>query len=152
MEIVHLDRSNESTNTIYKFINENECLLPDPFSSHVDLFQYSEKLGTKAETFISLDNGNVQGLVSGYINDFNKKEAYLQILIVKKEYQGKKVGGKLIRSFLAETMQILGKGAVVYLTVDVLNENAINFYNHVGFSRSERKHSNINKMILSCRV
>jgi RimJ/RimL family protein N-acetyltransferase len=147
MKILHLDKSSASQQIIKDFISTHEHLLPDPFSLHVDLNAYAEKLNTFGDTFVVSDNDKIVGLVSGYINDITTKEAYLQIIIVAREAQGKGYATLLIHEFVncAKNRFTSGK---VYLTVDRINEKAANVYKHLGFVKSERQHANINKQIM----
>lgn len=147
MEIIHLPHSKESEAKICAFIKDNEYLLPDPFSFHVDLNEYSKKLNNLGETFAAVQNEKICGFVSGYINDFENKEAYLQILIVAQEFQKKKIGSNLVREFIAETKKILGKTSKVYLVVDSENQKAKAVYRHLGFVKSERNGKKTGKEI-----
>ena len=139
MIVKKLDRSDNSAKIIYKFIKDNEYLLPDPFSKHVDLILYSKKLNSLGETFIYMDKEKVRGLVSGYINQKEKKEAYLQIIIVSKIVQGNHVGSSLINAFVQYAREQFGNGTV-FLTVDACNEKAYQVYKHLGFVDSSQKH------------
>lgn len=145
MKITHLDKSPASLSKIYYFIKENEFLLPDPFSRHVSLMEYSNKLNSLGETFVIEESGEVKGLVSGYINDFSTKQAYLQILIFSETIQGKKYGSNLISEFINYTYKCFGYDSKVFLTVDKSNEKAHSIYKHLGFMVSEKKHQKSEK-------
>lgn len=147
MSVIHLHKSLSTKNIIRDFITEFEYLLPDPFSLHVNLSDYSEKLNTLGETFVVTENNKVVGLVCGYINDLNAKQAYMQILIVSKEAQGKGYASMLIKEFIGYAKFKFTNGQV-FLTVDKVNDKAENIYKHLGFVQSDRVHVNKEKRIM----
>lgn len=147
MEIQELSKSQCSQNLIKEFIKNNEYLLPDPFSLHVDLDVYAKKLNELGVTYVLSQDNKIVGLVSGYINDFVTREAYLQIIIVAKEAHGCGNGSKLINAFVNHAKNNFTKGKV-FLTVDKENVKAAGVYMHLGFLKSNREHANCKKQIL----
>lgn len=149
--IEELIKAEKAISIINDFISCNEYLLPDPFSAHVDIRQYAEKLNRLGTTFIAKDNEEVVGLLSGYINDFGNKCAYMQIGIVSKRLQGKGIGTQLFRTFIEKTKDVYG-GGTVFLTVDKCNVNAFRLYTNMGFIVSNKAHLNENKMIMEYKL
>lgn len=147
MNIIELDTTPISSRLIGEYICENEYLLPDPLSLHVDVMGYAMKLNQYGRTFVCIDEGNIIGLVSGYINDIVKKEAYLQIIIVSERGQGKRIGSQLIDTFISKSRTAFTHGKV-FLTVDNSNQKANSIYQHKGFRKSERIHANPFKTIM----
>lgn len=147
MNITELDATPISSKLICEFLSKNEYLLPDPFSLHVDITEYAKKLNQNGRTFVCIDEGNIMGLVSGYINDIVNKEAYLQIILVAEKGQGKRIGSQLIDTFISESKNAFTHGKV-FLTVDNTNQKANSIYYHKGFRKSERIHAKPYKTIL----
>ena len=147
MIIQELSKSQCSQCLIKDFIKSYEYLLPDPFSLHVDLDEYAKKLNDLGVTYVLNQDNKIVGLVSGYINDFTTKEAYMQILIVAKDAQGCGNGSKLIKAFVNHAKMKFATGKV-FLTVDKENVKAASVYLHLGFMKSDRVHANCKKQIL----
>lgn len=141
----------KSVSAIYNFISRNEYLLPDPFSKHVNLIQYAEKLSSLGTTFVCKKNEEIVGLLSGYINDVEHKKAYVQISIVSKQIQGKGIGTRLYMSFIDKARNVF-KSGVVFVTVDKCNDNAIRLYRHIGFTPSATIHANEQKLIMEYKL
>ena len=146
-QITRLRRNAKDAFTLSSFLQENEHLLPDPLSKHIDIPDYALKLISLGETFAYTDKDIVCGIVTGYINDFSRKEAYLQVLLVSDNYQGNHISTKLIDCFIHEASNQFGSGKV-FLNVDKSNSKAYDIYIHLGFVPSQRKHKNPNKLIL----
>lgn len=146
MEILKLDTSEESRSLIAEFLANNEYLLPDKLSDHVNICQYSEKLNRLGSSFVCVIDGIICGIVTGYINDIIHRQAHLQVLIVRKESQGLGIGHLLVRAFLL-TSKELGMEEVI-LTCDRINTHAKSFYLREGFKESKQLHPNPLKQFL----
>jgi len=145
-----LDRSVNSQNEIYFVLKNYGHILPDPFPEDLNLYDYCGKLNSLAESYIIYENEKAVALVTGYINDFEKKEAFLQILIVSEEHQGKKYGRKLIFAFIDEAKK--KKMNKEFLTVNKKNIRAEKIYAHYGFIDSTKKHNDYNKKIMELNL
>jgi len=139
--------SETSQEIILHFLEDNEHLLPDPLSKHISLNDYSEKLNRFGVTFVFQEDGQVLGIVSGYINDYSTKEAFLQVIIVSANVQGHGIGKSLIDSFVLCAKERFTSGKV-FLTVDKSNTNAYRIYTEYGFMNSQKVHPNSQKQIM----
>ena len=141
---------NNATNQILlaNYIRDNEYLLPETFSKYVDLNEHSKKLLTLGVCLVIFEEMQIKGLAAGYINDFENKQAFLQLLLVEKNSQNKHYGTLLLKSFLDKSLKILGKESLVYLNVDISNIKAKKLYEKIGFEESKKKHLRPNKKIM----
>lgn len=147
-----LDSSPESVLQIADFITHNEYLLPDPFSIHVDILSYAEKLNQFGVSFVARNQGKTVGLISGYCNDTTNCWAFVQVVIVSEDCQGIGLGKQLLLKFIEHVRNIFQRGAI-FLTVDVCNGKARTFYANLGFQKSFIKvHTNPFKEILEYKL
>ncbi|RGK26442.1 GNAT family N-acetyltransferase [Bacteroides intestinalis] len=149
--IEELTIAEETVSIISDFISCNEFLLPDPFSKHVDIKSYAERLNRLGITFVCKDNEEIAGLISGYMNDVTNKCAYIQVIIVAEQLQGKGIGTCLIKFFIDKAKIMYGNGTV-FLTVDKCNEKAFRVYTNIGFTLSNTIHANEKKMIMEYKL
>lgn len=145
--IKELEKSEARKFLISEFIKNYEYLLPDPYSKHVDIEEYSSKLNEYGVAFVAQNDDEVIGLISGYINDYDTCNAYLQIIIVRQISQNSGCGSALIRAFIGKAKSEYKSGNV-YLNVDKSNTHAYQVYKHIGFVESERIHPNPLKQIM----
>ena len=144
--IFELFRNDADIRKATDFLTENEHLLPDPLSFHVNLTDYVLKLLTFGRIF-TYETDLVCGICMGYINDFTCRTAHLQVLIIRKEAQGLGFGKELVSRFLSEAKKA-GMNDVV-LTCDKVNTSAQMFYRMLGFVESSQIHPNPLKIIFS---
>ena len=82
------------------------------------------------------DKSKLVGFIWGYPrNFFDEKRIFINCLVVNKEYEKQGIGKKLINRL--EDFAKENKYDSIDLTVAPFNENAVGFYNHMGFE-SER--------------
>ena len=145
-----MTKSEQSVKQIADFIKENEYLLPDPYSSKIDITEYATKLNTLGECWCVKDEKKIVGFVGGYINDYESKRAFLQLILISAEYQNRHYGKNPINTFATFAQKHGFKD--VRLTVDLCNEKALNFYNKLGFVKSQESHPNINKQYMILKL
>ena len=63
--VKELEKSEARKLLILNFIKKYEYLLPDPYSKHVDIDEYSSKLNEFGVVFLAQNDGDVIGLVAG---------------------------------------------------------------------------------------
>ncbi len=146
LDIIKLPKSKEVAKQIAVFIKENEYLLPDPFSNHVDVEQYSQKLNSLGEGWGVIKNEKLVAFCGGYINDFITRKAYLQLLLVSEKYQGLGLGSSLITAFYEYAKKMNFKQ--IQLTVDTENEKALYLYHKKDFIESTKKNPNNKKIYM----
>lgn len=146
MKISELVNNERDLARLSAFVRDNEHLLPDPLSLHVDLNAYCSKLLSFGRVFVAEENNEICGVMMGYINDLVGRVAHMQVLIVNDRFQGRGFGEKLVRHFLAESDRAGMKEAE--LTCDTSNEKAALLYRKIGFRPSPVVHPNKMKRFL----
>lgn len=86
----------------------------------------SNKYYKNGVVFKSIAEDQITGMIAFYCNNITDKKAFLSMIVVKAEYQGKGVGGVLLKQMEKEC-SCLGMSYVV-LEVDRTNKNAQGFY------------------------
>ncbi|MAP80966.1 MAG: hypothetical protein CL526_07735 [Aequorivita sp.] len=101
----------------------------------VDVEEYVDKLLKYATIVPYFSQGVLMGFISYYNNDEFKKNAFLTMILVSKDYQGKGIG-KLLLEFSIRDIQ--NSGFENY-SLEVLKNNAkaIAFYKSYGFIQKE---------------
>lgn len=150
--VEHLNKSDYSKKMICQFLKEVDSLFIDPFSNHVVLEDYSKKINDLGDVFVAFNGNdnvfnNMIGIIFGYMNNYELREAYIQGFVVRKEYQNRGCGKILLNAFNEEVKNRYENGKI-YLTVDKENAKARSFYKNNGFVESGRVHSNSKKMVL----
>ena len=149
-EVTKLARSGKTIEQIADFIRKNEHLLPDPYSDHVDVEQYAEKLCSLGECWGIIADNQLIAFCGGYINDFSVKKAYLQLLLVCKNCQRNGIGSALINAFYACAKE---RGFTqIQLTVAKRNAKALKLYEKLGFTCSSEEHPDKLKQYMLLKV
>lgn len=97
--------------------------------SFCDLF---EKIDKKALFYVAQDTSkNLMGYIAFYANDFESKQAYITLLVVKKEFQRMHIGTELVK----ECCKICRARNFETIKLEVLNRDvkARSFYKKAGF-------------------
>ena len=118
MEIVELFDKNEIYETL-KGLKESF------YDSFDDLEAYANKISVNAKVFACVDKSPV-GIIAFYANDLSSLTAYITLITVNKNSQGKGIG----RSLLAKTKSycVDKNFRRIKLEVNKRNKNAIDFY------------------------
>lgn len=106
-------------------------LVPSLTERNVNLVQYATKLSVLGKVWCHYDMGNPVSIVAGYFNDKTFKTAYLSMLAVDKEYQGKRLGYSLLSAF--ENYAYQNEMEYVKLEVRKNNLTARFFYKKLGY-------------------
>jgi len=102
-------------------------------SAHFD--QTYQRIIKNAVFLVAIDlidqNETSVGYAAMYANDKVSQTAYISLLCVKKESQGKHIGSMMI----SRCLEIAKKNSMKEIKLEVLNANeqAISFYTHLGF-------------------
>lgn len=125
----------------YSLIKKSMLDLKDSFysktvSSETKIEELAKKFSENAEFFIASQDENILGFISFYCNDFCSKTAYISMIIIDKNYQGKGLGKVLLKTAVdyCKTQEM----KCVKLEVACSNKNAIEFYEKFGFVRTEK--------------
>lgn len=112
-----------------------QLLIPTLSERNIDIDSYSEKIFRNGTLYGAVDrNGEFMGILAAYMNDKEKKTAYLTILALKSKYRGLKLGEKL----LCTAERDAGECGMKAFSLEVRksNINAIGFYKAHGYSIS----------------
>ena len=106
-------------------------LVPSLKQRNVDITEYAKKLFVHGKIWCHYDMGKPVSIIAGYFNDETSKIAYLSILAVGKEYQGKRLASSLLKEFEEYSLQ---KG-MNYIKLEVRKHNvtAQNLYKKFGY-------------------
>ena len=125
-------REVSDNNAVEEAVERLEIMLVPSLSERdVNLAQYAEKLCIHGRVWCHYDMGKPVSIIAGYFNDMTSQTAYLSMLAVAKEYQGKKLASSLLSEFEDYAIQ---KGmAYVKLEVRKHNTAAQNLYRKFGY-------------------
>ena len=96
-----------------------------------DYSEIFDKIDIYADFFVAYEEGEVCGYAAMYNNNQDLKKAYITMIGVRKTFQHKHIGSKLISACIDSAKD---KGMVA-IRLEVLKENtkAISFYKNAGF-------------------
>lgn len=125
-------REVSDNNAVEEAVERLEMMLVPSLSERdVNLAQYAEKLCIHGRVWCHYDMGKPVSIIAGYFNDMTSQTAYLSMLAIAKEYQGKKLASSLLSEFEDYAIQ---KGmAYVKLEVRKHNTAAQNLYRKFGY-------------------
>lgn len=120
-----------SSADIHKLLNTFDCIFPHLKEKVYSYEEYSKKLSTYALCFECKIDGETAGILIFYANDATTNTAYISLIGVLPQWQGKKIGKKL----LDYCILIARDKNMVSLKLEVDNDNisAIKFYQKNGF-------------------
>lgn len=118
---------------LYQFLEKVDRLFPVPLSSKTDLKLYVQKLCDFADIICYKIDDVVKGIVAGYISNSTNDLAYVSVLAVLPEEQGKGIGKWLINSFIKKAKQYNKHGVHLYAVQS--NKSAMALYTGVGFQK-----------------
>ena len=120
---------------LYKFLLKIDSSFPVKLSDKCSIQQYVDKLISLGTLVIEKRNGEIVGIVGGYINDDNSKLAYISIVGVDSDYQKKGIASTLIKVFIDKCKEKKYKG--VHLYTHKTNYSAITLYKKFMFKEIE---------------
>lgn len=125
METFNLDAVEEAV------ISLEKMLVPSLTDRNVNLIQYASKLSKYGKVWCHYDMGKPISIIAGYFNDTETQTAYLSMVAVAKEYQGK----KLASSLLCEFEDYAIKNNMYYIKLEVRKNNyaAQSLYKKFGY-------------------
>lgn len=100
IEII-ISKEGPGCDCIRNFLSEIDDDFKPSLSSKVSLDTYAEKLNSNATFILAMLGEEVIGITAFYANDRLKKESYLPIIGIKKEYRGKGTAYKMINSLIS---------------------------------------------------
>lgn len=126
-------------NEILLFLQKVDSLFPIKLSDKTDLTTLSEKFISLGTVFSISENEDTVGLIAGYNNDGVNLKAYISVLAILPEYQGKGYASKLLSDFTEDCKK--KKIKRIELFTHKTNKNAINMYKKNGFIIDENNKS-----------
>ena len=96
---------------------------------------YAKKIAEHGIAVVLKAEGNIVGLALFYANNKDTKAAFLSDLVVDNSYQGMGLGRKLMNEF--ENVSRENGMEKATLTCSIQNENALGFYNKLGYYKAE---------------
>lgn len=126
---------------IYDFLKEIDEDFPVNLSDKVNLDETANKYIERATIKYKLKDGSIIGMVAGYINNYETKEAYISLVGIRKNYRGNGIAKILLREFIYECKQ---KG-FNKIFVDTYEENniAMKLYRDEGFIVASQENNRI---------
>lgn len=122
-----------------------DSAFPLPICDKENYAEIFKKIDQYAEFLVVYQDGDIAGYAAMYNNDLNSRTAYISMLGVREEYQGKHIGSQLMKA-CKENAQKKGMKAV-RLEVFDSNKKAIGFYEKAGFEFEKRCSENSIYMI-----
>lgn len=116
---------------LFLFLQEVDSLFPIKLSDKTDLKEFCLKLLSVGKVFYILEDKKIVALLAGYNNDVVNSKAYISVLAVLPQYQGKGYASKLILDFTNDCIN--KKIKKIELFTHKSNENAIKVYKKNGF-------------------
>jgi len=107
----------------------------------VDINNYAHKIHEKSITFETWDKNNLIGLVACYVNDINKKEAYITNVNVLKYYHGMGIAKTLLQKCINYVKD--KEYQKITLEVNIQNHIAKNLYLKLKFSEIKTEQDSI---------
>lgn len=103
----------------------------------LDIDSYIQKMLTYSSLISIIEHGKLQGFISYYNNDPDKENAFLTLIAIHPDYQGKGIGKKLLSFSIVD----LEEKKIKNYSLEVLKDNttAIALYNKFGFKIQEDK-------------
>ena len=87
-------------NEILLFLQKVDSLFPIKLSDKTDLTTLSEKFTSLGTVFSISENEDIVGLIAGYNNDDVNLKAYISVLAILPEYQGKGIGTQVLKDIM----------------------------------------------------
>ena len=127
--IIKLSNTKNGQQRLIQYLNDVDNDFKIPLSKKINPTEYAIKLLTNGVVLVSVDNGQIRGLIAGYCNDIEKGKAVISILSVKKKFRGIGISRNLIKSMIETCKQV----GMRYIHVDSVNPIAVSLYLSEGF-------------------
>lgn len=135
MQIIYREGKKISISVLTEFLTRMDCEFPIPLSQKVDIGSYVTKLTENGYLCCALDGYRVVGIIAGYNNNHISKSGYISILVLDKNYRGRRISVGLVEKFIKNSIQQGMHNIEVY--THETNIQAIGLYEKLGFLRYE---------------
>lgn len=121
---------------ITNLINDNNSV-ENGISISTSVNVYVDKIIAHSTLIPFYVKGSLNGIISYYDNDKSKQNAFLTLILISKNYQGRGLGKLLIEMSIKDLI----KKEFTNYSLEVLksNKDAIRLYKHFGFEQKEDK-------------
>lgn len=99
MNGIRLIEASDEENVEEAVVRLEDRLVPSLTDRKLNISQYFEKLAKYGKVWLHYDMGKPISIIAGYFNDKTIRTAYLSILAVAEEYQGKRLASSLLFEF-----------------------------------------------------
>lgn len=106
-----------------------------------DITELARKYTARGCFIMAMENGVICGMAAFYCNDHINHLGFLSMIVVRKEYQHKGIGVKLLSCVDAECKAC--KMIKLCLEVDLNNKSAQKFYERYGFVKENQEDRSI---------
>lgn len=127
--IIKLSNTKNGQQRLIQYLNDVDNDFKIPLSKKINPTEYAIKLLTNGEVLVSVDNGQIRGLIAGYCNDIENGKAVISILSVKIKYRGMGISRTLVKSMIEKCKQF----GMRCIHVDSVNPIAVSLYLSEGF-------------------
>ncbi len=125
---------------LHNFIEYSDNILTSSLSSRVNIDDYINKLFNLATLISVWSKKNLIGLLAVYLYDTNANSAFITLNVISPEFQGRKIGGKLLEICIEESIE--HNKDIVLLEVNENAKPAISLYNKYGFFKFQTSKHN----------
>lgn len=106
-----------------------------------DITELARKYAARGCFVMALEDGSVSGMAAFYCNDHINRLGFLSRIVVRRKYQHKGIGTKLLSHVCAECKAC--KMIKLRLEVDSTNKSAQKFYEKYGFVKESQEDRSI---------
>lgn len=121
---------------LLNFLEEVDKDFPIPLSKKVNLSQYAQKVLDEGIVLAALDNFEIIGVLTGYINDKKNKTGFISLLGVSKNRKSEGVGSELLQVMI--NYASYNGMEKIFLNTHIENKGAIFFYEKRGFIQEKQ--------------
>ena len=126
-----------SEEDIYQHLLECSDYFLPPLAETVDIKSYAKKIFENAITFEAWVEKDLIGMIAAYINDEQRRTAYITNVSVLNSFSGKHIASRLLKDCIQYTVDM--KFIEIRLKVFSNNFRAIQLYQKLNFSNAEVK-------------
>ncbi len=106
-----------------------------------DIDNFALQLINNAVVVVANQRNAIIGFIAIYINDYKTKTAFISLIAVKSDYQGRNIGKQLLS--IAERYSHQNNMAFIRLEVKQKNKRAIEFYHRNGYLEIKETESSL---------
>lgn len=125
----------KNTMLLKSFLSQINNDFPIPLNQKINIDDYLNKIFTNGEVIVAIENNEIVGLLTGYLNDLLNRKGYISILGIINEKSGLGLGTALLQKYISYAKE--KNMEKIILNTDSSNTGAIKFYEKNGFIFNE---------------